>query len=283
MRKIVIILIVVLVLAYMGLSLVSRDKEYAAEKAFYATTKKLNEISRNPDVVTPAMYDSIEVGLEEIIKKYKETKTVPFSYIRLAEVYIADKKYDNAILTLNNFIEAGNKNVALLARAHFLKGVSYERQGQWQSALKEFHILRDKYTDTPLGIQIPAYIADHYEREKEPEKAKVAYAEAISFYTSLEERNKGTMLGYAAATMKTEIYYKIGQYEDAGKSIEYTIMNYPSEIAITQQLPYIQEIYLKALKRPDKVIELYEYIITITENEKLKTALRGQIKRLTIK
>jgi len=97
--------------------------------------------------------------------------------------------------------------------AYFLRGNAYERQGQWDKALKEYLFLRDKYTDTVLGLQMPMYIAAYYIRKGQEGNADKAYREAAIFYEALGRDNQGKVLGYKASTLLRDAYLGAKEYE----------------------------------------------------------------------
>ena len=280
MKKIIFGFLACLVIVYLGLSLICYDKEYQAEKIYYNAARSLRAVQANPEVVTTAMLEPAVRGLSRVISKYPDTNMSKIAYINLAELYLTDKKYDKVTETVDTFIKAYPDAGAMLARAYFLKGAALEKQGKWTEALSEYNLIKEKYVNTPIGLQIPVYIAQYYEKNKSPEKAQKAYEEAIVFYEKVETDNKGQILGYAATNILFEVYMKLARYEDAGRVVESTIKNYSSLVATTQYLPYVDEVFVKILKRPDKAIEIYQYIIANTNVDRLKEMLEKKVDQL---
>ncbi len=280
MRKIIIGPIIILVAIYAVLTLVSSKGEYVAEKLFYKATKAYNKIQINPDVAPPKMLASVERDLKTVIKKYPKTKPAKVAYITLAEIYLKDKKYDESIKVLDAFISSEDKNIALLSRAYFLKGTAYEKQDKWDKALKEFTTLKDKYINTPLGLQVPIYIAQYYKRNDKFAEAEKELNNAVVFYQNLEKENRGTILGYSSSSFLVQAYMGLEKYEEAGEVVKDTIINYPSQMTLVQQLPLIELIYIKTLNTPEKAIEIYKYIIGKTKDDKLIKFLENKIEEL---
>ena len=283
MKKLIIISIGILVGLFIILSLVSPRGEYAAEKLFYRVKKTYDKIKLNPDVPSPKLLASVERNLQKIINKYPKTEVAKTAHTVLGEIYLSDKKYDKAIEILDRFISinsgsAEDKDKALLSRAHFLKAAAYEKQKKQSEALKEFAILKDKFANTPLGLQTPLYIAHYHKREGRGGVAEEEYNNAVEYYTELEEKNRKTMLGYAASNLLVQAYMALDKYEEAGKVVEDTISNYPSMITLVQQLPYVELIYIKRLKNPEKAIEIYTAILKKTDDPKIKEFLEEKIK-----
>jgi tetratricopeptide (TPR) repeat protein len=280
MKKTIITLIIILIAVYVTLSILGARDEYPAERLFYRALKTNEKILINPDVAPPKMLASVEKDLKVVLTKFPDSRTAKVAHLSLAEFYIINKRYDNSLSVLNDIIVAEGQDVAMLSKAHFLKGSIYEKQGQWNKALEEYAILRDEYTDTSLGVQVPLYIGRYYTGKGEEAEAKAAYGEAISFYENLERNNKGSLLGYTAATLLREAHISIGDYERAGRVIEDTINNYSSDLVFAQQMPYVEVIFVNALKRPEKAVEIYKKVRQKAKDEKLIEILDEKIAQL---
>ena len=267
MKKVTLSLIAILVVVGISLSIISRGGEYAAERLFYRAIKASKKIAINPDVAPPRLVSSVEKDLKSVLEKYPDTNAAKAAHLALAEFYLSRKKYDEALSTLNDIIGTEDQSITILSRAHFFKGSLYEKQDQWDKALKEYMILRDTYTDTQLGLQVPIHIGRYYTVKGREAEADEAYREAVVFYEKLERDNRGKILGYAASTLLRETYISLRQYEQAGRVLEDTINNYPAQLTFVQQLPYVELIFVKALKRPEKAIEIYKNVKKKTKNE----------------
>ncbi|MBU4377399.1 MAG: hypothetical protein KKD29_08035 [Candidatus Omnitrophica bacterium] len=277
MKKTVLILISILVAVYIALTLFSVDNEYVAEKMLYRAAKTNEKITANPDVVPPSMRDFVEKSLQKILEKYPETDAAKATRFALAEFYIYNKKYDKALPVLDTIISAKDADKMTLSRAYFVKGNVYERQNQWDKALAEYAILRDKYNDTPLGMQIPIYIGNYYIGKGDDERADRAFREAAAFYDKIARENKGKVMGYTALSLMRDIYIKSKEYRRAGNVIEEILEDYKAEIAMIQQLPYVELVFEKSLKEPEKALEIYKFVRDNTKNDNLKKLLDKKI------
>ena len=181
MKKIIWVMVLILVVVYAALATLGAGGEYAAEKLLYRAAKMNEKIAANPDVVPPKLIDSIENDIKKLLQKYPDTEAAKAANIKLAEFYIAHKKYDQALAHADKIIKKYEKNPGIVSMAHFLKGIAYEKQDKWPSALKEYHLVRDNYKDTQLGMQMPIYIANYYSQKGREAQAEEAYGEAARF------------------------------------------------------------------------------------------------------
>lgn len=283
MKKTISILIAVLIGVCAMLAVLGSSAEYAAEKLFYKAMKINKKIAMNPDVAPPALLASVENNLTKLLKKYPKTDMAKTARIALAEFYISNKIYDKALSTANAVLNAYDKDVTVASTAQFLKGVIYEKQNQWDKALREYTILRDKYPNTQLGIQVPLYVGRYYTGKGMDAEANAAFNEAGAFYERIERENKGNMLGYIASTLLMQAYLNLKRYDEAGRVVEETIKNYPSPTTLVQLLPYVDLIFVKTLKKPEKAIGIYKDVKERTRDAKLAKFLEKRIEKLETK
>lgn len=283
MKRTISVLILILAAVYMILAILGRGDEYAAEKLFYRAMSANEKIVINPDVAPPKLLASVERGLQRILEKYPKTNTAKSAQMALVEFYIFRKKYDEALSVLNAIIGTENQNVSVLSRAHFIKGLVYEKQDKWNDAIDEYVILRDNFTDTALGLQMPLYIGRYYSEKGSPAEAQQAYSEAVNFYDRLQRENRGKVMGYAAETLLSQAYIAIQNYEEAGRVVEDIIKTYPTQQAFMQELPIVEMIFVNVLKRPEKAIEIYRFAHEKTNDQTLKDILQKKIEQLEAK
>lgn len=280
MKKTIFFLIVILAVIYAILSVLGSGGEYAAERLLYRAVRTGDKIAANPDVVPPSMAASVETDLKTVLERYPGTNTAKRAHIALAEFYTFNKKYDKALSVLDDIIKTNDSDRTFLSEACFLKGNVYEKQNRWGKALTEYKILRDKYSDTSPGFQIPVYIGDRYNREGNEIEAAKAYNEAVVFYETIEKQNKGKELGYLASTFLVQTHMKLKKYKEAGGVIEDMINNYPSELTYLQCLPNVEFIFVKTLQNQGKAIEIYKKVREKTSDVRLRDFLDEKISAL---
>lgn len=280
MKRTLLILVLILIGVWAALSLLSAGDEYAAEKIFYRAMKTNEKIVLNPEVVPPALFTSVESDLQKILKKYPKSNITKTARISLAEFYLGNKKYDKALSAVDSVMKTYPDDQLILSKAQFLKGAVYEKQDKWDRAVSEYVILRDKYGDTPLGMEIPLYIGKRYAAKERRQEAEDAFNEAAAFYQRKESQNRQKAMGYVASNLLVQAYMNLGKYEQAGVVVKNTINNYPGTQTYLQQLPLAEVIYIRFLKSPHKLIEIYNEVIGQTKDEKLKDFLKDRIKKL---
>jgi len=280
MKKTIFALITVLIVIFAVLWVLGSDTEYAAEKLLYRAMKTNSRITANPDVAPPALLAAVESNLKRLIVKYPETKVAKPANVALADFYLAHKDHGKALSAADDILEKYKDDAALASAAQFMKGVIYERKGEWPRALVEFKTLQDKYTLTQLGLQAPLYVANYYNAKGEEAKAEDAYARARSFYEKMERNYTGKNIGYAASALMIQTCLNSGDYERAGQAIESTLEKYPSPMSYRQLLPYVDPVFIGKLGQPERAITIYRNLSKKTKNEKVVKALKKKIDSL---
>ena len=280
MKKIVVLYIGILAAVFAVLSFVSREDEYAAEKIFYSAAKTGGRIAKNPDVAPPAMISAIDSDLKKIIQRYPETNMAVPAYISLAEVYISDKQFKEAIALLDEFIAKRDKDAFNVSRALFLKAIAYESDKKWDLARKELDLLADKYIETPFGLQAPLYVAVHYQKADDSIQAQKEFNNALNFYRKLTNTYKGKMMGYAASGYLVQTYMQLDRAEDAGDAIEQIIKDYPAPMVYMQYLPTVDYIFAEKLKKPERAISILSDVLEKITDEKMKKVIIKRIEEL---
>ena len=260
--------------------MISSGYDYAAEKLFYRAVKTNKRLMVNPDIAPPKSLAYVEGNLRKILDRYKDSRVAKEAHLALAEFYVNNEEYSQALPLLYDIINMYTQDRNVLSQAHFLRGLSFEKQDQWEKALREYTILRDEYTETALALRIPIYLGDYYRGKEEHVQANKAYNQAAQFYKEIEQGNKGEMRGYAAANLLIQVYLNLEQHEQAGKIVENTINNYPQLPALVQQLSNLELIFIKELNKPEKAIEIYRNIKSKTDNPQLTGFIDEKIKAL---
>ena len=280
MKKIAFILILILFIIYITLSVISSNAEYMAEKLFYKALKINSKIMANPDVVPPGMVASVENNLLKILEKYPKTETGKVTHMALAEFYVANGEYDKALKEIYSVIAMFQGKPIVLSKALSLKGNIFERQGNWNEALKVYKKLRNEYPNTTFGIQIPIYIGNYYKRSDQDTESQAAYSEAVIFYKSLERVNQRKEVGFVAMQLLIQCYMNLDRYEEAGDAMVYAIDEYPNEMTYAQQVSNIENVFIVKLGDKSRAMEAYNKIKEGTKNERLKSAIDEKVSTL---
>lgn len=277
MKKTIFILISILAAVFIVLSIFGIGGEYGSEKLFYRAMKTNSKIVMNPDVAPPALLAEVENNLKLLVSKYPNADITKTGYIALAEFYVAHKEYDKAIALTDTIMSTYKDHPVIMSTAQFMKGVIYEKQNNWPGALAEFIKLRNEYSHTQLGMQIPIYIAKYYDMKGNESEARKAYEDAQSFYGNMAKEYSGKNLGYIASTMLAQVFLSSREYEKAGEELESIFNEYSSDMSFAQLIPLAEIVFTEKLKEPKRLAVIYKNIKEKSHDKKLKQFLQKRI------
>lgn len=278
-RKVILLMIITLAVSFGALKVINIGSEFTAEKLLYKTLDVYKNIPFGADEQFLGMQMQVEGNLKSIISRFPGGDATKAAHLNLAGLYLEVEKYNEAISVADEILSKYKNDTHAASRAQFIKGVSYERKGKWSRALDEFKILQKNYPKTKLSLEIPLYILRHYKRGGETDQLNKRTQRVIIYYDRIISKYKGSPLGYYAGNMLVQTFMVLDRYEEAGSVLKNMIVVYPEMLAV-RQLPYVELIFVKTLKKPEEAIEIYRYIMVKTKDHKLKKFLEAKIDEL---
>ena len=142
--------------------------------------------------------DKLEL-LQGLIQKYPASALVADADLEIANTYLANEDYDNAVPYLNNIIK--NKNAeALYPQAYLKTGVAYFNVKKNEEALTNFKTLVTKYSNSQESDEAVEYIRNIFIANQQP-------GEFVSFMKQNGKDvsyNEEDSLTYRSALMRYE-------------------------------------------------------------------------------
>lgn len=281
MKKKIIIMIVVLIGIYFIFKVFNMNAEYFPEKLYFQALKAEEQIAANPDAATRKMLDRVELKLTRILQLFPNSEVARKADLRLGEFYIRAKRYGSAIEHLDKVIQKLERDRERLAMSYYLKGYACEKEDRWADALRQYRVVRDNYSDTQIGLQIPLHIWSYYTVNGRTEEARQAYDDAIKFYKRIESENSDRPLGFMASLFLIRAYGMADDGDAAIAAIEEHINKFYSPATIGRIVPLIETVVVNRFKNPAKAVEIYTSILEKTKDPKLTASLEKKIKELS--
>lgn len=256
---------------------VSKKDPYLAEKRFWKAGALAQRIVANPETTPPLLFRKARQNFQELIKDYAHnTVLVQESLLSTGGLFIHEKKFQEARdLLAQAKLDHPNKHFHV--RAQFLIGFSYEKEGDWETAVEEYHALMEKYPEHQLALQTPLYIARHDLRQ-DTTKGLESYREAAHFYRRvITKYPKGSPIGYLALSYMLTGYH---EQKDWGRSFEVVreiVINYPR--VLKDYVPMIEGLSHR-LKDSERAIALFQGFIEAYPDHQDVTLLKKRIERL---
>ena len=77
-----------------------------------------------------------------------------------------------------------------------------------------------------------------------------------------------------------QAHIRLEEYPQAAEVVQDTLENYPGNATVAQQVPNIELIFIKLLKKPEQALEIYRDLRKKSENPKINQFLERKISQL---
>ena len=282
MKKAFSLFCLILIAVYVALSLLGAKSLYIAEMRFWKARALAQKVVQSPEATPPLLFEKTRQRFEKIMEEYPENRAlIKESLLAISGLFIHEKRYQEARDFIYNAKKKYPDDKSFGARTQFLLGFSYEKGGDWEAAVREYRLLRDRYPDSQLGLEVPLYIARH-DVKQDSEKGAGSYEEAAAYYRQLIQNTPTkTPLKYFALSYLLTGYDERRQWDRSLSVVQEIVVTYPKLLRV--YVPKI-EMLTRRLKQPQRAIDVYEAFIQAHPKHKdvplLKKRIEGLTKRL---
>jgi len=170
--------------------------------------------------------------LNKITRQYPNSKLLNDVNMEIAQTYIADQKFPDAIPYLSKIINATDAT-GLKPMAYLKTGLSYYNSNNNKNALQTYKTLIQKYPQSPEAAEATSIIRDIYVEEGRPDEyvalmrengvnVSVSEADSLSFTAAMLKYNNGDcnvsiqsfqnyLKGYPEGAYATEAHFHLGE------------------------------------------------------------------------
>lgn len=274
MKKALSLFILILIGVGGTLSVLGAKSSYVAEARFWRARQLAKRVVANPEVTPPFLYQKVKGRFEQLIKDYPENNVlVKESHLSIGGILIHEKKFEESREVLEKVRKEFPDDKLIGARAQFLTGFSYEKAGQWETALKEYKTLMSRYMESPFTLQVPLYIARR-DLKQDTQKGAESYQEAAHYYRQVVSRYPKTPLGYFAMTFLVKGYEEQKKWEETLGAVKELVLSYPAALRV--YLPVIDGTS-RRLKEPGRALDIYESFIQSYPNHQDTPVLKRRV------
>ena len=250
---------------------------YVTEARFWKARAFSQQIVANPETTPPLVFKKARQQFEGLIRDYPENIALKKEcLLSIAGLLVQEKKYQEARDFLYKVGKEYLDDSTFGAKSQFLIGFSYEKGGDWAAALKEYGILRDHYSTSPLGLEAPLYIARHDIKE-DSQKGKESYEAAAEYYRRVAQKNPKSPVNFVALNDMLMGYEEQKEWGKSLDTVEEIILAYPTALRV--YVPRI-EAYSRKLNQPERAGAIYQAFIQANPESKDAALLKKRIEGL---
>ena len=161
------------------------SETYRAEKAFWKAEQLLKQAQAKETAARSAAYEPVIFAFSEIAESYPATPKALESLFVVANLRIRQKKYEDAIKTLEKIIQNYSENSDSVAEARYGIANLYEALKNWSKAESVYWETAESQSTQIKGLYAPVHVMIHYKKVQDPKGEQIAYERAIEHYQRL--------------------------------------------------------------------------------------------------
>jgi len=260
------------------------DRRYTSEKLFWKAQKKSAKIlSKGKDKIEDSDYQKIIDIYRQVVDKCPLEPLGAEAQFIISNVYIGLKDLKAAkseLMTIrNNF--ASNPTIA--SRAHMMLAGIYEFEGEKLDALNEYEIVMQQYPLTPVGLSMPVYFVNYYNKNNQQAKSDDAYKKGIKHYRKLISDFAETDVAVVVMDKLAEFYLLKKDFPEAIAVWDDITKNYAERPQALKAYLLKAKLYAQELNDLAKAREVYWQIIKTYPKHPMVSEVKVQIGLLLIK
>ena len=266
-KKISSLAIVVLILPlFLGCS----DPKYLSEKMFWQAEQKISKIiKKKNNQLEEKDFQEVVSAYRKLIEAYPLEDVSLKAQFAISKLFAVQGKLDEAQNELKSIIQNFASKSEIASTAYFSIGNIYEAKGKWEEAYEEYDKIIDLYPLTSLGLRMPIYILQHYQKEKNENAQKNAYKTAIRHYESLLEEYTETPLYPVISDHLALVHLQRGNKDKSLNVLDSIVEEYPDSLQAAKSFLVKADIFSRNKEELPKAIESYEDFIVKYPQSKL--------------
>lgn len=162
------------------------SKNYQAEREFWKAEKVLATIDKTaPDQLGAGVLDPAVKAFQAVYDRYPASIKAVESLFVVSNLYVRQKKYDEAIQTLKLIVQNYGDMKDRVAEARYGIAGLHELKGDWAQAEATLWEMAQNHAFHQKGLYAPIRIMIHYKKANDAIGAEKAYFKAIETYRRL--------------------------------------------------------------------------------------------------
>jgi TolA-binding protein len=238
------------------------NRDYKRAEAMYNKVLDYSWPASDYATFQKAMIEGVNSGKKKIdllgsmSRKFPTSSLRPDANMEIANTYLANEQYQEAIPFLKNVVS--DPNASLKPRAHLKLGIAYYNLNNNNEALKQYSTLLEQFPNSP-------------EAESALDNAKSIYieegrsSEYVEFSKKMGREVTGTQED-ELAYQEAEVQFNNGSFPAAAERFENYLSKFPNGKHSLEALYYKSEIYLSQ-KNLAKAVEGFEALADRVPNK----------------
>lgn len=256
----------ILVGIYIVLSLADWKGEYAAEKTFWKSNKKYNELIANSAFVPDQSFDDLISEYEQFMGQFPKSSLIPTAQMTIGKMYVAKKEYNKAREVFESLLIKYPDNQEIDLKAYSALGRTYLLESNIQETIKIYNRVIHDYPLSDLGLRAPLLKARLFLENNQPQEAQTILIKALDYYNQLKQKNANTPVEYRILWLTSSAYQALNRWKESVTILSEMLERFTDPMVISQRelddvIKSINIVCISELKNFDLAIGVYEDLI----------------------
>lgn len=210
---------------------------YKTEKAFFRAEKLKETLMVNPQAARAEDYQKVIDAYHKVIKMLPSSMSdtsqqrqvshlAGSSQLRIADIYLLQNNPSQAITELQKVLEDYPQNSTQTSLALYKMAQIHQRMGDWEKALKNYHLLLDPDKYPPIiakdkpNLELLSVPLNLILLSKDKKGAKLEFENAKKYYQKIIQGYPNSPLSFAAKVNLSKTYQLRGDWRQTIKILE---------------------------------------------------------------
>jgi TolA-binding protein len=247
---------------------------YRAERTYWKINQQHQNVILHPADASEKEFQLTVARMKKVIDENPAWDKSADIQLLIGQMYAARRDIDNAREELLKVVMNYSDHSELSAQAQFLIGALYEQRKEDGKALQQYNEIIGRYPETLIGMKMPLYIAQYYERNGMTDDSREAYLRAIRGYQSLVDMNPYSDNVTMINDFIVLAYLHLGQQDEALETLKRFVERYPKSKAAAMALYKMAHLYSSLYKQPEKAVAMYQRVINDYPDSTLEKDIR---------
>ena len=230
--------------------LAALNPSYSAERLLWPAEIAVRRIVSDPVSVPPSLVDRTLERLQKVVTRYPGSDAAGRAELLLGELYTARKEFDSARKTYRRIMVNYADKAQWVIEGYQAIARTYLVEEAWPKAMETYRTLLKEYPQSPLTMDVPLQMVA-VARRHTADAGDAALEEAIAHYKKIIRDVPKGRLSFLASRRLAGCYGMAGRWEEALKTCETIVMDYPTQPEIPRIIWEAGELAKQKPHNPD--------------------------------
>jgi tetratricopeptide (TPR) repeat protein len=193
---------------------------YKGERLLWRAQQKAAQVFIDPKNASDEQVERALKAYQQVIEKTPGTTSAVKAHMDIAKLYLSQEDFEKARETYAAVLKNYHQYKSFAFEARVATARTYEIQKRWRDAIDAYEDIYDRHPWSSVGMQVPLYIAQLYNRLGDTEKMNRAFERAVRTYTKQVPDAPTPIMANRVRSYLALVYQQLGIYDKAAQVLE---------------------------------------------------------------